>query len=290
MALRGVSLIRNPVLWEDNGTPTAEHRLAIKLVHENLNLFRQIVQDELAKFPATKKLLGHLIVERASQDNPLASTIIETLFGFSANELENRLNRILHIPNIETVSLSAHAPKDITKGNDTDEIVRDIWTEFFVADFLLTALQVQYAEKVTRGKSQPVIEFIVRSKGEEWIVEVARLRERDFQGETMPWGSQDCTKRENVAEIQKALRLKVFDKNKQIQKFVIQEKRDFDKRIVAIKTSQEEYQDCKKVIVAEAKRLMNDRAYPEITHLLLIYDTETFEFIENLQVRKHLTG
>jgi hypothetical protein len=106
----------------------------------------------------------------------------------------------------------------------------------------------------------------------------------------MPWGSQDCTKTENVAEIRKALRLKISDKNKQIRKFVSQEGRDFDKRIVVIKTSQEEYQDCEKVIVTEAKRLMNERAYPEITHLLLIYDTETFEFIENLQVRKNLTG
>jgi len=66
-ALEGALLIRNPVLWEDNGAPTAEHKAAIKSVNENLNLFRQIVQDELDKFPVTKKLLGHLIIERVSR-------------------------------------------------------------------------------------------------------------------------------------------------------------------------------------------------------------------------------
>ena len=120
---------------------------------------------------------------------------------------------------------------------------------------------------------------------EEWIIEVARLRNRDFQGETMPWGSSDCTKAENVSVIKKALRSKISDKNKQIQKFISQEKRSYDKRVVVIKTSQEEYQDCKSVIATEAKRLIIERTYPEITHLLLIYDTETYELIENLQAR-----
>lgn len=285
LALEGVLLTLNPVLWEHSGSPTTEHNTAIKSVHANLNLFRKIVQDELNEFPTTKRLLGHLIGERALQDSPLASPIIGSLFSFSANELENRLNRILHIPNIETVSSTAHAPKDLIKGGETDEIVRDVWTEFFVADFLVNTLQVQYIEKVIRGKSQVAVEFCVRHNDEEWAVEVARLRKRDFQGETMPWGSLNCTRPENVTEIQKALRLKLFDKNKQIQKFIGQEKRDFDRRVVVIKTSQEEYQECKKIITKEAKRLMNERAYPEITHLLLIYDTETYEFVENLQAR-----
>jgi hypothetical protein len=101
----------------------------------------------------------------------------------------------------------------------------------------------------------------------------------------MPWGSSNCTKRENVLEIQKALRLKLFKKNKQIYNYINYVGRDFDRKIVAIKTSQEEYQDCAQVIVKEAKRLMHLREYPEITHLLLIYDIEKYELVKNTQAR-----
>jgi hypothetical protein len=284
-ALEGVLLYQFPVLWETSEPPTEEHRTAIKLVYENLDDFRSIVLDELQNYPNVNYFFGRLIQARLLQDKLLASPIIQKIFPIGPVELENRLDRIAHIPNIETVSIEARIPSAFEKGEETDEIIRDVWAEFLVADFLVCGLDLNYIEKIVSKKSQPAVEFYVQQDNEDWIVEVARLRKRDFDGETMPWGSRDCTKPENVAEIRKALRLKLFDKNKQIQKFVGAEGRDFDKRIVAIKTSQEEYQDCYQVVAEEAKQLMSERAYPEITHLLLFYDTETYEFIENIQAK-----
>jgi hypothetical protein len=285
-ALEGMRLIQNPNLWEEDSRPTAAHRLAINSVNENLNTFRYIIKEELRKFPNTNRFFGQLISERLFQDYPLTSPIIQKLFPFGLIELEERLSRILHLPHIETTTANVHAPKESNKGDETDEIIRDIWAEFFIADFLLTNMpKIIYLEKVVREKSQPAIEFYIQKENEEWIVEVARLRKRDFQGDTMPWSSQNCTNPENVAVIQNALRLKLFDKNRQIKKFVEAEKRDFEKRIVAIKTSQEEYQDCKGVILEESNRLMKENSYPEITHLLLIYDIKTYDFVENLKAR-----
>jgi hypothetical protein len=283
-ALEGASLSRNPILSEDNGRPTAEHRVAVQTVLEDLNAFRQIVQEEVKKFPNTDKFVGHLISERLLQDAPLESPIIQALFPAGPIELENRLSRILHVPNIETVSINVHAPKASDKGDDTDETIKDIWAEFFVADFLVSTLMPNYIEKVVRGESEPAVEFYIQKNSEEWILEVARLRKKEFNGETMTWSSKDCSNPKNVETIQKVLRSKLEDKKKQIRKFLDREERDFDKRIVAIKTSQEEYQDCYKVIVEKAKEIMNEGAYPEITYLLLIYDTETYDFINNTQV------
>jgi hypothetical protein len=285
-ALEGVLLYQFPVLWETSEPPTENHRVAIELVHENLNDFRWIVMDEIQHYPYFNHFFGHLIQARLIQANPLESPIVQKVFPIGPVELENRLNRIAHISNIDKVSTEARLPNAFEKGEETDEIIRDVWTEFLIADFLVAGLGVNHIEKIVSEKSQPAVEYYVHHEDEEWIVEVARLRKRDFTGETMPWGSSDCTKPENVAQIRKALRSKLSDKNKQIQKFVGAEGRDFDKRIVAIKTSQEEYQDCYQVVAAEATKLMNEKAYSEITHLLLFYDTESYEFIENVQARQ----
>ncbi len=284
-AVEGVLLIQHPVLWEASGQPTEKHIQAIKSVQENFGDFYQIVMAELQNSPCVNNLFGHLIHHRLLQEKPLASPILQSLFPNGFEELENRLNRILYIPNIKTVSASARLPKSPSKGEETDEIIRDVWTEFFVADFLVATLMPAYIEKIVRGKSEPAVEFYIQQDNEEWILEVARLRKKDFIGETMPWGSRDCLKPENVAVIHSVLHSKLSDKNKQIQKFIGYEKRDFDKRIVAIKTSQEEYQDCSQVIAGEAQRLLSEKKYPEITHLLLLYDIEKYEFIENIQAR-----
>jgi hypothetical protein len=285
-ALEGMTLHQHPEVWEASGQPTEEHRAAVKSVYENLDEFRRIVLDELQNYSHSNKLFEQLIHGRLFQEKPLESPIIQKLFSSGFIELEERLDRIHHLPNIETVSKNVHAPKALNKGDYTDEVIRDIWTEFFLADFLFSNLKVDGVEKVVRANSQTAIDFYVWMGKEEWIVEVARMRKKDFQGETMPWGSQDCAKPENVSEIRKAIRSKLNGKNEQIKKFVSDEGRDFDKRIVAIKTSQEEYQDCSHIIVEESKNLMKERPYPEITHLLLIYDIETYEFVENFQARK----
>lgn len=285
IALEGVLLHQFPVLWETSGPPTEDHRVAIKLVYENLDDFCQIVMDEVQRYPNFNYFFRHLIQARLLQANPLASPIIQKILPLGPVELESRLTRVARIPNIEKISMGARLPNAFQKGEETDEIILDVWTEFLIADFLAYGLEVNYIEKIVSAKSQPAIEFYVQQDNEEWIVEVARLRKRDFSGETMPWGSSDCRKPENVAAIRKALRSKLSDKNKQIQKFISVEGRDFVKRIVVIKTSQEEYQDCYPVVAEEASKLMKEKAYWEVTHLLLFYDTKTYEFIENIQAR-----
>lgn len=284
-AIEGIVLLENPSLWEDNGRPTEEHRKAIILVYKNLDDFRRLILEELNLYPNVNLFFRQLIQKRLNQDKPLSSPIIQSLFPSGPIDLEDRLCRIAHIPNIDAVSKNIRIPKAFEKGFETDEIIKDIWTEFFVADFLISTLKVNYVEKVIRGKSQFAVEFFVQTDNEDWIVEVTRLRRRDFQGETMPWGSEDCTRPENISQIQKALRLKLFDKNQQIQKFIKAENSDFDKRIVAIKTSQEEYQDCSQIIAEQATKLTNEKSYPEITHVLLIYDISTYDLIENVRRR-----
>ena len=226
-ALEGVVLFRNPVLWEDNGRPTADHRMAIQSVIEDISTFRQVAEDELKHFPNTDQFIGHLILERLLQDDPLSSPIIQKLFPVGPIEFEDALSGIRDIPNIQTISSNVHAPKGKDKGDDTDEIIRDVWAEFFVADFLVRIFNPTYIEKIIRAKSQPVVEFYVQQGREEWIVEVARLRKKDFEGETMPWGGKDCAKKENTDRIQKVLQSKLDDKNVQMQKFINNEKRNF---------------------------------------------------------------
>jgi len=285
-ALEGVQLFQDPTLWEDNGRPTKKHEIAIDSVMKKLDCFRINAKKELKRFPYTNKFMGHLICERINQDYPLSSPIIHNLYSGGLTDFENRLERIKNIPNIETISKNIHAPQKKDQGEETDEIITDIWTEFFVADFLTKELKVEYLEKVVRENTQPAIEFYIKNENDEWILEVARLRKRDFQGDTLPWSTQDCKRQENVNIIKDAIRYKFKEKNKQIKNFVEKEGRDFDKRIVAIKTSQEEYQDCKLVIEEQAKYLLGKGSYPEITHLLLIFDIEKYELLVNKLARQ----
>ncbi len=284
-AIEGVLLIENPVLWEDNESPTQEHYKAIKLINENQEGFRQFVADEIKLYPNIHHFFGTLIGLRLSQDKPLASPTIQSLFHVGSIELENRLQKIAHIPNIETISNNARPPKSFDQGIETDEVIRDIWAEFFVADLLVSTIKVDYVEKTSRGNSKTTVDFIIGVNNEIWIVEVARLRKRDFHGETMPWGSKDCTKQENIDDIQMALGKKLSDKNEQVRKFVSAENSVFDKRIIAIKTSQEEYQDCSQIIAEETRKLMKNNSFTEITHAMLIYDIKTYDLIENKQTK-----
>src|SRR5215211_2970774 len=195
-ALAGVLLIENPVLWEDNKPPTKEHYEAIKIVLENKDEFHQIVLNEIQLYPNTSHFFRNLTRLRLRQDKPLSSPLIQSLFPLGPIDLEKRLQRIAHIPNIQKITKNAGPPESFDQGYETDELIKDRWAEFYVADLLVTTIKVDYIEKVVRVNSQTAVEFIVRKNNETWIVEVTRLRKRDFQGETMPWGSKDCAKQE----------------------------------------------------------------------------------------------
>jgi hypothetical protein len=163
-ALVGVLLIQNPVLWETSGQPTEEHDLAIKSVQNDLDAFRKIVINELRNYPNTYSFFGNIIQARIFQDYPLESPFIQKLFSSGLAELENRLNRINVVKYIRDISKNVGATKSFNTGDETDEIIKDVWTELFVADFLLIRLKVKYIEKVKAEKSQPNIEFYVQNR------------------------------------------------------------------------------------------------------------------------------
>jgi len=142
-ALEGVLLIENPVLWEDNKPPTKEHYEAIKIVLENKDEFHQIVLNEIQLYPNTSHFFRNLTRLRLRQDKPLSSPLIQSLFPLGPIDLEKRLQRIAHIPNIQKITKNAGPPESFDQGYETDELIKDRWAEFYVADLLVLQRKVE---------------------------------------------------------------------------------------------------------------------------------------------------
>jgi hypothetical protein len=278
-AFEGALLIRYPILLE-NHEFTEEHGEAIRAVQESDEEFRDLVLDEFRKWPLTNKYFRHLAEARLKQKDALFSELIQLPFPRGPTKLEERLTRTCHIANFEAITSEAHAPSDPELGEDTDEIFSDAWAEVLVADILIHRLDFEDVEKLVRRRDQPCVDFTGRRNHQRYAIEVARIRRRDFEGTTLPGLTEDCRKPKNLETIEKAVRRKLSDKNEQMGKFRTAEESAFDRRMVALKTSQWEFQDCREVIAEVAGQLASERLYAEIDELLLIYDVENFNLIQ----------
>jgi hypothetical protein len=79
------------------------------------------------------------------------------------------------------------------------------------------------------------------------------------------------------------MRAKLFDKDRQIGKFMAQDTRPVKKRIVFLKTSQWAFQDCLEVVAEVVRRLFKERSYPNIDEVYVFPDVKNYVTITNLK-------
>jgi len=203
------------------------------------------------------------------------------LFPDGPRELEERIARTHHVPNFSTILSEVAIPSDPSRGAETDEAFLDIWTEILILDILIHRLHFKNVEKVVRGKAEPRVEFLAVQEGQTVAVEVSRIRERDFEGETLPNVTQDCYKPENRRVIREAVFRKLRGKDDQLRRFSECERQPPDKSMVALKTSQRAYQDCREAVADVAKLLLQEESFPHIAQLLLVYDVKNLDLVQN---------
>jgi hypothetical protein len=280
-ALEATLLLDNPSLLAYSDAPGLEHHKAIEDVNNCLGQFRQIVLNELENWSLTNRYCRSIVEARLNQENPLSSKLVHMLFPTGPRGLEKRIARTHHVPNFSTILSEVAIPSEPSRGPETDEAFLDVWTEILILDILIHGLHFQNVQKVVRGKAEPCVEFLAVQKGRTVAVEVSRIRERDFEGGTLPNAIQDCYKPENLRVIRRTVFQKLRKKDDQLRRFSESELQPPDKSIVALKTSQWEYQDCNQAIAGIAKRLLHERSFPHIGQLLVVYDVENFDMIQN---------
>jgi hypothetical protein len=284
-ALEGTLLHDNPSLLGYYAVPGVEHHKAIQDVNNCQDQFRRIVLNELGNWPLTDRYLRGIVEARLNQENPLSSILVQMLFPDGPRELEERIARTHRVPNFGTILSEVAIPSDPSMGAETDEAFLDIWTEILILDILLHRLNYQTVEKVVRGRAKPRVEFLAVQNGQTVAIEVSRIRRRDFKGETLPNVTGDCYKPENLQAIRNVVFRKLREKDDQIRKFSKCELKPPDKSMVALKTSQWEYQDCSEAIADVAKGLFHEKSFPHIGQLLLVYDVTNFCVVQNPNIQ-----
>jgi hypothetical protein len=282
-AFEGALLKHHPELTVEYGMPNEQHSQAIRAIQDNYERFRQAAIDELEEWQLTQRYFGHIFLARLDQKEAiLASPIVQSLFAPAGpRQLEERLARTHHITNFEVIMSEASIPSSPDAGEETDEIFLDVWSEVLAADILIHKLCFEHLEKVVREQGQPCADFLGRHQHREYAIEVGRIRRRDFKGSTLPGWDEDCRKPENLRDIEKAVRRKLWRKNRQLREFCASEACAFDRTMAVVKTSQWEYQDCSQVIVEVARKLFGRICYTNINELLLIHDVERFDLVPN---------
>jgi hypothetical protein len=243
---------------------------------ENLEDVCSIIKQQLNNYPLTKKYFEKLINIRINQDNLLNSDFLYSIISDNSN-FEQRTERVQNrVKNFDRISDGYSSSPNNQSGDETDEVILDLWNEVFTLDFLLNELNPPYTslEKVLRPKDKKQVDFMGQHEGKRCCIEVTRIRKRDFLGETLPGDFNDIYRPKNIDILHKALEGKFEKKNKQIQGFCEGEKDLFDKRILIIKTSQWEYQDAHEVVYGICKNLMASGIYKSIDEVMVIYDTE----------------
>lgn len=281
----GVALRNNPGLEFNGQGFTSKHQSAIDEVINNYSDFCDLVRSELTRFPLIRKYFGHLITSRLQQNVILKSDFILHLFDANSS-LENRLTRLEgNVLNLSTITANVNAPSDQQLGEETDEVLSDLWNEIFVMDFLSYGHGLTFGnlEKVIRGNSEPQIDLLANQNSYSYAIEITRIRKRDFSGITFPNMFDAIYKPENITTLRRVLKNKLQDKNNQMEKFCANELvagRSYNKRLVVLKTSQAAYQDGHSVVSTEIEALLSQGIYTSINEVLLIYDIENFDWLK----------
>jgi hypothetical protein len=265
---------------------TQEHCDAIQRVEATRpDVFRAPVLVQLQMWPYVNRYFRSSVEKRLRQGAIHKSPIIRKLLTpMGLCQLEDRLARVAHrVSGFERII--EDASYDSESGDKTDEFITDSWAEILAADFLLHKFQFTCVEKVVRGKKRPKVDFMALNGQCRYAVEVTRLRPRLFRGATSPGIIPDCYEQENVNAIKKSMQDKLTMKNSQFGRFRASGIQlygwRFDRTMLFIKFSQDEYQDCKALIADVGREILTKEAYPEIDELVLVYDIEQFDRLYN---------
>ncbi len=277
-AYQGVAIMNEPLLRLSGSTFTQEHADAIKLVLDNPSDFRDLVLQELSRFPKMELYFRPLIEARLNRNKILDSDILSSIL-LNKNEVEERLSRNhLKVKYFESIFSEVGLPID---GIESDEVFLDIWNELLTIDLLINDPQLGFSEieKVVRRRDLTKIDLLATYEGQKYAIEITRLRKRDFLGTTLPNMVDAMFLKENLDDLQNALKSKLKDKDKQFLRFCKQETESFDKRLLVIKTSQWEYQDASNILLEQTKRLLENEVYEGIDEVLIVYDVINFDWI-----------
>lgn len=281
-AFEGALIRQHPELRASGAVFTDEHAGAINSVIAYYDDFCHLILSTLEEWAFTKLYFQPLIEVRLLQNAILASGFIGGLLS-DHNPTEERLKRIHHkVKNLSSMSGEINLPEDIEAGEESDEVFLDIWNELFVMDLLLHNSRLAFSdlEKVIRRKDLSKVDLLAKRDSQEYAIEITRIRRRDFIGGTLPGMYEKAFNiPDNKSSLQNAMRNKLNSKNQQLKKFCASEGRTYDKKVVIIKTSQEEYQDGSEVVRQEAEALLHTHRYSYIDEILLVYDTENFDWI-----------
>ncbi len=280
-AFHGSDIKYNPVLHGSGDLLTQEHCDAINSVARNYDEFCDLIRNELYRLPLTNHYFQKLIEARLHQDLILTSRVIAS-FLYDDNPTEARLRRIQgKVGNLDSLTEGVGIPKDENEGQEADEKLLDIWSEIFVMDFILHNPKLEFTnvERVVRPKGQPQVDLVAEHQGNHYAIEITRIRKRDFWGSTLPNGFDAIYRLENLDSLRRGLRNKLKDKNRQMERFCAAETTTFDKRLLIIKTSQEEYQDGSEVVRDETRTLFKSGDCPALDEVMLIYDIKNFDWL-----------
>jgi len=278
-AFEGSTVYRHPEL---QAQLTSDHANAIKAVDENYSEFCQLIVGELDRFPLMRRYFRALVQARLRQNSILTSGFIGRLLD-EHNPTEERLERVHEkVRNFATLTSRVKAPASPNSGEETDELLLDIWSELHIMDLLLRDEHLRFTElqKVVRRPDQPKIDLLAKYAVHEYAIEITRIRKRDFSGSTLPGMFDAIYQEKNLESLRKILKSKLLSTDRQIEKFCKSEGRDFDRRLVVIKTSQWEYQDGSEVVRDEIRQLLSTGRFNSINEVLLVYDVSRIDWIK----------
>ncbi len=100
------------------------------------------------------------------------------------------------------------------------------------------------------------------------------------EGSTLPHNLDAFDISRNDSKLESSLRYKFKDKNKQIKEYCKIDTSTIYRKLLVIKTSQEEYQDGHEIVKSKTEILLKSGKYPYIQEVLILYDVKpTFHWL-----------
>jgi hypothetical protein len=280
-AFHGNDIYTSAELRASGAQLTNEHVDAINAVGRDYSDFCILIMNELDRWPLLKRYFERLVEHRLGQNAILASGFIAALLQ-DDNPAEQRLLRLEgNVRNLDYITSGVGLPTDPNAGQETDEVLLDLWNEIFVLDFIQHTQGLKFTdlEKVVRRRDLPQIDLLAQRQGVHYAIEITRVRKKDFEGTTLPNMYDAIYEPRNLNTLRKLLKRKLHEKNLQLQNFCSAESQPIDKRLLVLKTSQREYQDGSTAVHSETNALLSEGAYSSIDEVLLIYDVENYDWI-----------
>ncbi len=250
---------------------------AIKLVEQNQAEFQALVDKHLTELPLTEEYFGPLITTRLGQEYPLKSDLITDLFRLHSI-VEQRLQRLVHAPvgGLATLKNEYRSSEDVTQGDLTDSIARDLLAEILILDFLIE-LGFEDIQKVEPTRL-PHVDILARKDTKNFAFEITRKKKKDWELGTNTH-IEDCTSIANRKMMEDVLRRALKDKNKQFKRAIEAGTLNPSRiRVIAIKTTDYGFSEC----ISEAgsigsKILSRPGQWQFVDQLWLIPNTEASE-------------